>query len=238
MENIHLRSGIPEIIHQVWEGKTSPISELALQLAETWKKHHSGWQYELWNKERMESFVMENFPEMEKIYFGYKYDVQRWDVIRYLILYKIGGLYVDFDFECLNVFDDFIKDEKKCYFSMEPNEHCLAFNREIYFNNALMITPPNHVFFQNIIEHLCSASVSYTSNKFQDVMISTGPLMLTDLYDNFEEKQLIELFPPELVSPWSKREVLLYRNNMIDESVLDKKLNDAIAIHYFLGSWI
>ena len=32
--------------------------------------------------------------------FKFPYDVMRWDVIRYMILYKIGGLYVDFDYEC------------------------------------------------------------------------------------------------------------------------------------------
>ncbi len=39
----------------------------------------------------MEDFIKISFPEIADVYFNYKYDVQRWDVIRYLILYKMGG---------------------------------------------------------------------------------------------------------------------------------------------------
>lgn len=228
---------IPKIIHQVWEGASEPLPECNKKLANTWKVYFPEWQYEFWDKKRMETFVNDFFPEMKDIYFEYRYDVQRWDVIRYLILYKVGGLYVDFDYECLQTFDGFIKDEQKCYFAMEPEEHCRSFSKKIYFNNALMITPPNHVFFKKIIEHLYSASISYSSIKFQDVLRSTGPLMLTHLYEKFDGKEMIELLPFELVSPWSQNEVRMYVNHMADEDYLDKKLEKAIAIHYFGGSW-
>ena len=42
----------------------------------------------------------EYYPFYMDIYNKFPYDVMRWDVIRYMILYKIGGLYVDFDYEC------------------------------------------------------------------------------------------------------------------------------------------
>ena len=35
---------------------------------------------------------------------------------------------------------------------------------------------------------------------------STCPLMLTNLYENYENKKIIKFFPAELVSPWSKNE--------------------------------
>lgn len=228
---------IPKIIHQVWEGAHEPLPEFNKKLATTWKINFPGWQYEFWDKKRMETFINNFFPEMKNIYFGYKYDIQRWDIIRYLILYKIGGLYVDFDYECLQTFDGIIEDEQKCYFAMETEEHCQAFDKKIYFNNALMITPPHHLFFKNIIDHLYSATQSYSLGKFQDVLRSTGPLMLTQLYEKFNEKETIKLLPSEFVSPWSQNDVYAYVNHKADEDYLDQKLDKAIAIHYFGGSW-
>ena len=57
-----MKNRIPRIIHQIWEGKTEPLPEFLSQVAETWKKYHPQWQYELWDGKRMEDFVREYFP--------------------------------------------------------------------------------------------------------------------------------------------------------------------------------
>ena len=74
---------IPQIIHQIWEGKTESLPDVFLEFSETWKNHHTGWKYEFWDRNRMETFVHDYFPEIEDLYFSYRYDVQRWDMIRY-----------------------------------------------------------------------------------------------------------------------------------------------------------
>ena len=112
---------IPHIIHQVWEGKTELLPEQFMQFAETWKENHPAWQYEFWEKKRMDTFVRKYYPEFAGTYFGYRYDVQRWDAIRYLILYKMGGVYVDFDYECLEPMDTYIF-EKSCCLGLEPDK--------------------------------------------------------------------------------------------------------------------
>lgn len=105
---------IPKIIHQIWEGRTEYLGDAYKLLGETWKEHHPDWKYEFWDESRIVDFIYDYYPEMIDIYFGYQYNVQRWHVIRYLILYKIGGLYVDFDYECLESFDRYILDGSKC----------------------------------------------------------------------------------------------------------------------------
>jgi len=229
---------IPKIIHQVWEGRKDPLPDFYKKLGETWKKYHPAWCYEYWDGDRMDAFVENNYPSMRDIYFNYKHSIQRWDVIRYLILYKMGGMYVDFDYECLESFDNYVIEDEKCYFAMEPEEHRYAFGKNIYFNNALMITPANHQFFKYIITHLQKISFIYTGDKFHDVLYSTGPLMLTDLYEKYESKTAIGIFPSEQVSPWSKMEVENYIKRKADEEILEKKLAKAIAIHYFFGTWL
>ena len=99
---------IPKIIHQVWEGRKEPLPSFYEKLGESWKQFHPDWKYEFWDGDRMEALVSIEYPHLAGIYYGYRYDVQRWDVIRYLILHKIGGMYVDFDYDCLASFDSFI----------------------------------------------------------------------------------------------------------------------------------
>jgi len=229
---------IPKIIHQIWEGKTEPVPEFLSQLSETWKNHHPHWQYEFWDFVRMEKFVEEYFPEFSETYYSYRYPVQRWDAIRYLILYKIGGLYVDFDYDCLEPFDAYLAENGKCYFPIEPESHSRAFGEGLFFNNALMLSPPGHSFFERIISHLKTTPTKYTQSKFRDVLSSTGPLMLSALYEKYEDKSSVGFLEHELVSPWTKGDVQDYIAGKADEALLDKKLEKAIAIHYFWGTWI
>ena len=94
---------IPKIIHQIWEGRTEYLGDAYKLLGETWKEHHPDWKYEFWDESRIVDFIYDYYPEMIDIYFGYQYNVQRWHVIRYLILYKIGGLYVDLVFVFITI---------------------------------------------------------------------------------------------------------------------------------------
>jgi mannosyltransferase OCH1-like enzyme len=126
---------IPKIIHQIWSGIEEPLPEYFRILGETWKEHHPTWKYELWDNERMTGFIRTYYPQHWEIYQKYPYNVQRWDAIRYLILYKIGGMYVDFDSECLKPHDELFTG-KTCCFSMEPEEH-----GKVLINPCISIMP-------------------------------------------------------------------------------------------------
>ena len=95
---------IPKIIHQVWEGRTEPCMPTRLQiLARTWREQNPDWEYHLWNGEEMDELVEKHFPEYLSMYRSFPYNVQRWDTIRYMILYVYGGVYTDLDTECFKV---------------------------------------------------------------------------------------------------------------------------------------
>ena len=228
---------IPKIIHQTWEGRKEPLPDFQKQLGETWKQHHPAWQYEFWDGDRMEALVNNNYPRLKDVCLNFPYDVQRWDFLRYLILYKMGGMYVDFDYECLASFDNYIS-ENKCCFAMEPEEHRRAFQKETLFNNALMIAPPGHPFFETIITHIQTTPITYTGKKMYDLLVLSGPMMLTNLYETCKDKNAICFLPAELVSPWSKNEVQRLINKTADMEELEMKLEKAIAIHYFFGTWM
>ena len=229
---------IPKIIHQVWEGQDGPMPSLLKELSNTWKAHHPTWQYEFWNEERMTTFVKNNYPEFWDIYLSFPYDVQRWDSIRYLILYKIGGLYVDVDYECLENIELLLAD-RSCCFAMEPDAHAKLFNKTIVFNNALMASIPEHLFIKKVIEKVFSENrfQNDMSNKMTYVLNTTGPWMLEEIYNKFENKDNIYLIPAKYVSPFTKMEARAIIEGASSE-VLENKLKEACAVHYFLGLWV
>ena len=79
-------------------------------------------------------------------------------------------------------------------------------------------------------------------NKMMEVLETTGPHILTSLYEQYDNKESIYIIPDELVSPLSKNDVRMYlMNRELDEKTeayFDEKLEKAIAVHYFLGGWL
>ena len=226
---------IPKLIHQVYEGRdgTSP-NQLLCNLAETWKKKNPAFEYQFWNYKKIDKFLDEFYPDFITTYQGFRYDVQRWDAIRYLILYHFGGVYVDLDYECLESIDPLL-DKKSCCFGLEPPEHCKPFKKDYVISNAFMAVNPRHPFIKNIIKSIPHSS-STAKDKLIYVLETTGPHKLVDLYKSFPDRENISLIPSELVSPLSKPEV---HKVIIGKTTteIEEKVEKAYAIHYFFGSW-
>ncbi len=192
----------------------------------------------------MTGFVKEYYPQHWEVYNSYPYNVQRWDAIRYLILDKIGGMYVDFDYECLTPLDDLIEG-KTCCFALEPQSHCEIFNRRVMFNNALMASTPGHPFMQKIVAQVLSAERLKFDPVPKDrcVFNTTGPWILIDLYEELpeREKEDVYLVPDKYVTPFSVRQAReLLRNLLMDNEneELENCLEDAYAVHYFFNGWM
>ena len=234
---------IPKIIHQIWSDLDRPLPEKFKLLGETWKENHPDWEYIFWDESRMNGFVEEYYPQYLTAYKSLKYNIQRWDAIRYLIIEKMGGMYVDFDYQCFSPLDDLLKD-KSCCFPSEPDEHMIFYSKDIYINNGLIASVPNHPFLRILINSVFSGIKNEKKypDKQTEVLETTGPLLLTSLYEQYDSKESIYIIPSELVSPLSARDVQVYlfANNIGKEieDYLDKKLEKAIAIHYFLGLWL
>ena len=125
---------IPKIIHQIWSGINEPLPEIFRFFGESWKENHPDWKYEFWDDGRTNRFVQDFYPQYWETYQSFQYDVQRWDAVRYLILYRTGGLYADFDTECLRPHDELFAG-KTCCFSMEPAKHGQHFNKPNLFRD-------------------------------------------------------------------------------------------------------
>src|SRR5450759_1503847 len=148
METEMNNSRIPKIIHQVWEGRNGEAPDkILLRLAETWKTENPSWEYRFWNYKMIDKFLSENFPGFIERYNSFRYDVQRWDAIRYLILLKHGGVYADLDYECLEPLDWLIN-KKDCCLGLDPPDHARIFKKSFIISNAFMAVIPQHEFFK------------------------------------------------------------------------------------------
>lgn len=227
---------IPKIIHQIWSGIEDPLPEQFRVLGDTWKEFHPDWKYELWNHEKMNTFISDYYPQYWDTYQNFKYNIQRWDAIRYLILDKIGGIYADFDTECLKSINSFLKD-KECCFSVEPQEHATVLGVPILINNAIMASVPEHNFMKRIILEAFERKSSATyPHRNLEILNTTGPLMLTKMYDRCGKENNVFLMPAENISPFTQQDTIDYLNNR-NIDILENKLDKAYAIHYFLNMW-
>jgi mannosyltransferase OCH1-like enzyme len=226
---------IPKIIHQIYEDPAGP-TEMLLELAASWKEHHPDWEYRFWGKAAIEEFMMEFFPGLIRTYNEFKYPVQRWDAIRYLILYQMGGLYIDLDYECIESIEPLLINTS-CCLGLEPSSNAVRFNKSLIIGNAFMASIPGHGYFRNVIDEVfCRGSQFVNLVRGTEIMESTGPFMMTRVFDNFERKEDVTLIPADLVTPLTYTEVQMLIHGLETQEI-ENKVEKAYAIHYFFGSW-
>ncbi|WP_165045085.1 glycosyltransferase family 32 protein [Dysgonomonas sp. ZJ709] len=233
-------SKIPKIIHQIWSGIDEPLPRPFQILGDTWKRDYADWKYEFWDNERINNFILEYYPQHWDIYNKFSYNIQRWDAIRYLILDKIGGMYVDFDYESIKSMEDLLKN-KTCCFAIEKRYSPTSAQEACFFNNALMLSVPDHPFMKKIIENVFSDKMQEYKkfSKIEHVFYTTGPRLLVGLYENLtdREKKDVYLIPAKYVSPFTGEEAMLVRTGTRNEK-LEDCLDEAYAVHYFCSNWV
>ena len=103
-----------------------------------------GYQYKLWNLEDCEKLIKEDFSEYLKLWQDYRYPIQRADFIRYLILYKFGGLYIDCDIRPIRNLDS-VFSESFYFVNWSDDKKRLPYN-------AIMATHQNNKLFLEIMK--------------------------------------------------------------------------------------
>ncbi len=229
----------PQTFHQIWLG-SKPIPRSLRGYAQTWRDKHLLWAFELWDNARSNTLVRERYPHLWPLYMSLPYLTQRVDVIKYLVMYEFGGVYIDFDCECLKPIDSLLT-HPVCI-GLEPRDEVLHREFTVFLGSAYMSAEPKHEFFKATIAR-CEEQLRLLTPRWEElgkyhyVMETTGPTLINRVYHGFEEKEWIRLLPPELIGPFRGREATLYRENKKMGYGADK-LSEAYAIHHFVGSWL
>ena len=139
---------IPKIIHQIWiDDKPPPY-----QYLNTWKNAHPDWTYYLWDNE---SVARETFTNQVLID-TYPAIVSKVDLIRYELLYKYGGIYIDADIICLKPLDDhFLQHDffATYYNSTTCEQDTIIGKGKLFITPSTFGTPPDSEILATLIQN-------------------------------------------------------------------------------------
>ena len=166
---------IPKIIHQTW--KTKDIPDNWKEAVKSCKTINNDYTHILWTDENMDKFVKEYYPYLHNLYKSYKYNIQRCDVFRYLVLYKYGGIYLDMDIICKKKITEFLNYNLVLTYGTSWKSS---------FTNAFFMCIPENPFIKYCIDNLCRNINKYQYfGKHLHVMNSTGPSFLTNMVKQY-----------------------------------------------------
>lgn len=178
---------IPKIIHQIWIGD----KPMPTKFMDTWKNKHPEFEYIRWTEEEIKKRELilkcsKQINIMSEI--NGKADIIRWE-----ILYKYGGFFVDADSICIEPFDDTILSQKA--FAGYENEEV----RKGLVATGTMGFYPNHLLCKDAIEWILKNDVSIerTGNR---AWKTVGPGLLTSLINNNKYKDFT-IFPSMFFLP-------------------------------------
>ncbi|KLU02044.1 hypothetical protein RISK_005870 [Rhodopirellula islandica] len=219
---------VPKILHQTWKDERVPDD--FSECVQSWRTHHPDWQFRLWTDQNNRELIAEEYAWFLETYDGYPAAIQRADAIRYFILHRFGGMYVDLDFICRKPLDPLLADQG-CVVGMEPPQHCRHHRVPNLLCNALMASAPGHPFFERVIQRLPDF-VDHVENN-EPILSSTGPIMMSRVLNDFETPESVTVLPSRFLYPLTMHQAAQYR--LAGHVGVD--LSDAFAIHLFYGTW-
>ena len=217
--------GIPRIFHFIWLG-TSELPSFGAEFIESWKRYHPGWALEFWDDTRAASFwsttascrTKECFESANN--FGMKSDI-----LRYELLYHLGGIYADIDYECLGSFDEIVLN---CtFFAGRANVPAFP---SIEINNGLIGCCAGHPLMNSIIEKVAKnmpGKSHQNLNVFTNDSLGTNGALMAFLggADQFNLKQVVK-------SNDSSDTISTTGPGMLTRTLCDSLLRDASAEGY------
>jgi mannosyltransferase OCH1-like enzyme/GT2 family glycosyltransferase len=216
---------IPKNLHMIWIGGQIPLKYN--RLIESWRKHHPDWNFKIWGDEDLTDFNMVNKVAYNAVpNMGVKSDI-----LRYEILYRYGGLYIDTDFECIKPFNDLLYlDFFGGGWSKTP---CLA--------NGLMGCKPGDAFIGTVINEITKKQGNMNFQLGTALSVA-GADFITPLYveyiKNTTDKTV--LFPDSFFYPMPNS----FREEIRGDTVADiSRIHSYIrpntyCIHLWYTSWL
>ena len=182
---------VPRIIHQTAPRDKSRWHAVWKECQKTWMTHFvqdRQWSYRMWTDEDIDVFMKEEFPWFYERFQAYPKNIQRIDMVRYFILYRYGGIYADMDMRCNKYFMDVVDHSRVSIVES-------GYKQWETVQNSLMISPPGDPFWMKVI----AEAMLRAQNSNPDVMYTTGPILLSDVYAKQEKN--VDLLPYVTFNP-------------------------------------
>jgi mannosyltransferase OCH1-like enzyme len=208
-EHSYIKKKIPRIIHQIYitRNPRQPIPSSILNNIQQLKKKNPGWKYKLYREDDIIKFITKYY-DLHTLYLYNKinkeYGAARADFFRYLLVYKLGGVYLDIKSNTHIPLDSIIKDNDEFILSnwkVNPTDNSYLLRNHMHskylkyppgeFQNWHIISSPKHLFLKKVIEKVKKNILEYKSKHIYQkdsyknnvgkmgVLKTTGPIMYT-----------------------------------------------------------
>lgn len=184
---------IPKIIHQTYHSTVLP-QELAENIAAL-KAMNPGWEFRLYDDHDIEKFIAENYGD--KILAVYHrinphYGAARADFFRYLLIYRVGGVYLDIKSTAIRPLDEVILPDDQLILShwgakfSPAGRHPQDFRNEIEegeYQQWHIMSIPGHHYIRQVIQFVMRNIDHYIPSVHgrgkHGVLRVTGPIAYT-----------------------------------------------------------
>lgn len=243
------RIRIPRIIHQTYETHQVP-SKWNATVNSVMEMNKNEFEYRRWSHTEMDEFVKKHEYEFyTNIYVKYRYQMQRIDSFRYVLMYYIGGIYVDMDNGCNRRFIDLLNTLE----NLDPNVNDIAcFPRRAPFGveSDFIISSRKHPFYRQLISNLGLFNRDYYFH-FWTMLASAGPVYVSiqKLIFFSSKESIIRLLHFDVFRPifirkengltWVQDdfEFLLYIGKFVDQIIWCVKRIGIVFIIFMLIKW-
>lgn len=212
---------IPKIIHQIWLGGKFP--EKYVYYRDKMMDINKGWEYKLWTDDDVDGFGLKNI----KLFNNIKNLGAKSDIFRYEILERLGGVYIDTDFDTVKSFDDLLHLD-----AFAGNGHVAA--PEIF--NSIMASIPNHKYMSAIVKEL--QKIENFNDNIDGVMNNTGPYFVSRVfYDTINESDNVVIFPTKFFFPFPATYRHIPQNDKYNTITNSFNNKNTYCLHLWHTTW-
>jgi mannosyltransferase OCH1-like enzyme len=192
------RRRIPRVIHQTY--RTYDIPAIWNTSVQSVIQNNVGeFKYRRWSHADMDAFVQQHEPHFYwNTFINYRYDMQRIDSFRYVLMFHLGGIYIDMDNGCDRPFRELVATME----ALDPDSPHLALFRvdEAFgIQTDFMISTAGHPIYRQFISRLHLFHHYFLIHHIS-ILLSAGPLYATvqEHLFNQTDKQVVRLMDLEV----------------------------------------
>ncbi|KAK7910633.1 glycosyltransferase family 32 protein [Apiospora marii] len=168
---------VTKMLHQIFHNWKDPNNNT---LPDHWEKARQTcmdlnptWEHKLWTNENSRAFLQEHFAWYLPTYDGYKFPIQRVDVLRYFLIRHYGGIYLDLD--------------NGCAADLTPLTYYPAFTTDGghgALSNNIMGGAPEHPYFRMLTEQLVPWNWNWLL-PYVIISYSSGQWFVTAMWEKY-----------------------------------------------------
>ena len=170
-ENVCSYASIPKLIHQIWIGPKKIPNYWTNTFSELYIENNKDYKYKIWNNDNYLN-ELNKYPVLKIIFNEFVSYCCKADILRLIILYEYGGIYIDADSVWLynKSFDELLEKSKNTNFFVgrTPNENE---NSKFFLTNGVFGCTKNHLYIKNMIKFLEMSIYNYYTHTYSKKLV-------------------------------------------------------------------